>query len=153
MESNTIPLPVISFYFLFFVGFYLLVISIVRAKISRAFTDKYSQIKKLHPNPLKTWRWCNGSLGRVRIKNLLKVEVYPYMLLVSVLGRAICLPYNQYVFKHEEILFMNCLLIEKVPLQKGGAFTVFNGHENFTDLKIYLSSKKIQTILELANQR
>ena len=110
-RSITIIVDFLGCYLLFAGIYFFIVFMIIRARISRVFTEKYSEIKKQHPAPLKTWRWKTGAIGRTssvfrfRISNLLKVEVYPYMLLVSALGRAICLPYSRYQFKHEKFIF------------------------------------------------
>lgn len=152
-----ILLCVVGFFIFVVVMFFFIKFKIIQEQISYVFAEKYSEIKKLHPFPLKTWRWKTGNLGkkygfRFQINFLLKVEVYPYMLLVSTLGRAICLPYDHYVFQSKRFILTH-LLVERVPVREGGLIYLLNGHDKFTDLRIFLSSSKINTVLEIANNK
>ena len=153
MDFDYRAVLVFGFYLLAFGGFFLIVFKIIQIKLSSVFIEKYSEIKKQHPAPLYTWRWLSGALGKApfnfRINNLLKVDVYPYMLIVSALGRAICLPYDRYVFKHEKILFINYLIVEELPLYDGGIFSSLRPSGRTTELKIFISAKKIEKILAL----
>ncbi len=146
---------VVCFFIFIVVMFFFIKLKIIQEQISCVFIEKYSEIKKQHPFPLKTWRWKTGNLGkkyglRLQINFLLKVEVYPYMLLVSTLGRVICLPYDYYIFQCKRFI-LNYLLIERIPVREGGIIYLLNGCDKFTELRIYLSSSKINTILEIAN--
>ena len=138
----------------FVVTFFFIVFKIIQAQMAYVFTEKYSEIKKQHPLPLKTWRWKICSIGWERASSCIgvKVEVYPNMLLVSALGQALSIPYDQYTLKYEQSFIKNALLIEKVPLYQGGILYIMNGCHNCTNLRIFLSSRKIKTILEIANQ-
>lgn len=157
-RAVTALLSVLGFYVLVVGGFFFIVFKILQVKLSCVFREKYSEIKRQHPNPLKTLRWRSGSLGagwpfNFRINNMLKVEIYPYMLLVSAVGRALCLPYDRYIFIHKQMLFMHYLLIENVPMKNQGIFSIFFGSGKTTIFKIFLSAKEIKTILELAHQK
>jgi len=158
MKTDYTSITVAVFYFLVFGGMLFIIFKIIQEKLSCIFTEKYSEIKKQHPRPLKTLRWRSGSLGagwpfNFRINNMLKVEIYPYMLLVSAVGRALCLPYDRYIFFHKQMLFMHYLFIENVPMKNQGIFSIFFGSGETTVFKIFLSAKEIKEILELAHQK
>ncbi len=144
----------VGMFLCFVITVFFIVFKMIQVQMAYVFTEKYSEIKKQHPLPLKTWRWKLCSIGwrRADFNIGVKVEVYPDMLLVSALGQALCIPYDRYTLKHEKSLIANALLIEKVPLYQGGILYIMNGCHNRANLRIFLSSRKIKTILEIANQ-
>ena len=145
----------IVLFLLFFVGFAIFVFTMLKRQLSRVFTENYTELKQRFSKPLYTWRFLSGFLNTKSImpfwfRGMLKIDVYSDMLIVSAVGQGLCIGYNQYILKQKRELFMNCLVIEDLPVQNKSTF--FWGPIDFgktTYLQIGLSEKKIDIIMDL----
>ena len=145
----------IMLFFLFFVSFAIFVFKLIKIQLSRVFTENYTDIKRRLPKPLYTWRFLSGYLSTksiipFRFKGILKIDVYSNMLIVSAMGKGLCIAYDQYVFKQKRELFINCLIIEDLPVQNKSTF--FKGPIDFgktSNLQIGLSEKNTNIIMNL----
>ncbi len=151
------PIFIILF-ILFFVCFMFLIFKLLKTQLSHVFTEDYDELKQKYPSPLHTWMFLSGYLTTksiffgFRFQGLLKVDVYPDMLIVSSMGQGICLHYDKYLPIKEEVPY---LVIENLPVNKKNSFSPFIGPMDFgefTTLKIGLSAEKIDTILKLAHK-
>ncbi len=155
-------MEIISFilFVLFFMCFMFFIFKLLNTQLSCVFTENYAILKQKYPLPLHSWRFLSGCLTTKSIfcfwfRGMLKVDVYPDMLVVSSMGQGVCLPYDKYVFHKKQLLF-NDLVIENLPVHKKNGFFPITGpidFGEFTTLKISLSASKIDTILKLAQNK
>ncbi len=132
-----------------------------KSQVACVFTEKYSQLRKIYPTPLYTWRHLSISLktegfADFNIRGYVKGEVYSDQLILSVMGQGLCLPFDRLKFQQGRILFQNYLLIENLPVkQKTESLVVDNvfkfGRE--TSIRVFLPMKKINLILQLQSKK
>ena len=154
-----IPIFIVLF-ILFFICFAFLVFKILKKQLSRVFTENYATLKQKYSTPLYTWRFLSGHLTTKSplffwLRSMLKIDVYPDILIVSSLGQGVCLRYDKYKFQQKRLL-LNCLVIENLPVHKKHGFSPIIGpidFGEFTTLNILLSDNKIDTILKLAQSK
>ena len=147
-------------FILFFVCFMYFIFKLLNTQLSRVFTENYAVLKQQYPFPIHSWKFLSGCLTTKSIfcfwfRGMLKVDVYPDMLIVSSMGQGVCLRYDKYTFHKKQLLF-NDLVIENLPVHKKNSFSPVIGpidFGKFTTLKISLSAKKIDTILKLAQDK
>lgn len=127
-----------------FGGFFILIWSMIKASISRVLPDNYKDLKRRFPNPLKRLRFLGGHIGSVVLKNSLKLDIYPYQLIVSTMGKALCLDYFSYSFDRQDFLFAHALVINSIQdcqrNDKEGILAPTN--ETATKLTNWINSRK-----------
>ena len=133
----------------------------LKAQVARVFTQDYKELKRLYPAALHTWGGLTGSLStkwitNFQLKRTLKIDVYADMLIVSAMGQGLCLRYDQYVFKQKQVLLLNYLIIENLPVQAKTNTDSFAGPTDFaplTTLQVLLPAQKIDTIVKLSQDK
>lgn len=154
----------------FFILFFVVVWSVMRALISRVFTDNYKELKRLYPHPVKRFRFLSGRIhyksSSIQLKGSLKLDIYPDKLIASTLGKALCLDYFSYSFTSHHFMFYHSLVVsplnngepERPPLPAAhGSFLesklagLMQKSENAL-LTVSLSKKNVDYILQLVQQ-
>ena len=150
-----------------------LILSSFKQDIARVFPEDYKTLKQAHPYPLKTFRFVSGSLraktvlplrfrgeriqfpNTLRCKGTLKLDLYSHMLVVSTLGRAICLRYGEHDFKREQFGFFSSLSVANLPVREKSGAELFPNPVEFdrtTTLTVQLSPKRLDDIAALIRQ-
>lgn len=150
----------IALFLSLFIWFASLVLKVLKEQIARIFTQDYKELKQMYPAPLHAWGGLTGSLATRRIadfqlRGTLKLDVYKDMLIVSTLGKGLCLHYDTYVLKQKKALFGHYLVIENILVQNKSSGSFFVGVADFgssTNLQILLPEDKRTILLKLAQK-
>jgi len=145
----------------FGVWFATFILKMLRAQISRVFTQNYKELKQIYSSPLYTWGGLTGYLSNkgarpFKFTRTLTLDVYPDMLIVSAMGQGLCLRYDQWIFKQKQELFGLYLVIENLPIQGKSNCNGFYGPMDFnqlTTLQVCLSAQKIDIIVKLSQNK
>jgi len=131
---------------LLFACFMIAVYIIMKIQLPRIFPEKYKDLKQKFPSPIKTLECVDGrfkGIFIIPISGIMKIDVYPEMLIVSLEGRAILVRYDKNMISGEWGTIRNYLLIENIPILSGKSIG------KTVKLKVWLYAKDVQFILDL----
>ena len=139
--------------FLIFCSSFVLIWYILRASVSCFLPNDYKELRRLFPNPLKKLRFLGGNIGSIKCKNTLKLDVYYDKLIVSTMGKALCLDYFSYSFTRSDFAFSHSLIVGPVqPNNLNNNWLSWMQTKEDINITIYLSKKNLDFILTLVQQ-